>query len=492
MNSIDLLSDDDDVFEPKKALRKRPNAQSLHIGGKSMRRPNNQSGDDDATTSMPYWGALGDVGTDVDAFGCLQSILSEYENMKAQNAKLRSEKATRDEEIATLQSTVESKDKLLKKREAKKTTAVVAAATTSKTPSRISLEKIVTDCTSAVDEDIRMAKLKVCPQSQANASTSTTSTSTTASTLEIVQKNLAQQFLTERLVAARADTSGVYHWYYDSSTPPTPQAPVWSGITDPAVCQKLWTLGRTVANGNGDVTDFQPTVGLNVKYTFNQHTYEVSVLSRAASTTPSVPVSLKWQEDVLNQKYQWKVTPQALDKMLKDVDFDQPDAVVQGSKLVADLATSISTAGQGFTYDAQKCQLWVKPLWLKVWLTVAKTRKFTEARLLLHGMRSGDYQKLSLDMAGFDMNYSKDGLKNYGFYGAVSDHIASDYHSGTDPTGTCYIGLLWVKASLNHGAYEHYHLGSNKYPKEYSRRNDAYAVRDQLLWLPIGLAVAAK
>ena len=63
------------------------------------------------------------------------------------------------------------------------------------------------------------------------------------------------------------------------------------------------------------------------------------------------------------------------------VDFDKPDRF-KNSKVVADLATLISSArssaGQAFTYDVAECELWLKPLWLKVWLTAAKTRKFNE------------------------------------------------------------------------------------------------------------------
>ena len=39
------------------------------------------------------------------------------------------------------------------------------------------------------------------------------------------------------------------------------------------------------------------------------------------------------------------------------------------------------------------------------------------------------------------------------------------------------------------GAYEHYHLGSGRATYGY-QVNDAYAVHDQMLWLPIGLAYA--
>ena len=73
-----------------------------------------------------------------------------------------------------------------------------------------------------------------------------------------------------------------------------------------------------------------------------------------------------------------------------------------------------------------------------------------------------------------------------------SDHIASDYNAhggGPLPDGTGVIGLLLIKKGAGAGAYEHYHLGSGRATYGY-QVNDAYAVHDQMLWLPIGLAYA--
>ena len=60
---------------------------------------------------------------------------------------------------------------------------------------------------------------------------------------------------------------------------------------------------------------------------------------------------------------------------------------------------------------------------------------------------------------------------------------------GPLPDGTGVIGLLLIKKGAGAGAYEHYHLGSGRATYGY-QVNDAYAVHDQMLWLPIGLAYA--
>ena len=55
------------------------------------------------------------------------------------------------------------------------------------------------------------------------------------------------------------------------------------------------------------------------------------------------------------------------------------------------------------------------------------------------------------------------------------------------------IGLRLTKNRVGIGAYEPYNLSSNAYHGSqvgYAGHNDAIAVRDQFLWLPLGLAVA--
>ena len=121
-------------------------------------------------------------------------------------------------------------------------------------------------------------------------------------------------------------------------------------------------------------------------------------------------------------------------------------------QLVADLATMFSSFAQQFKYDASKSQLWVKPPWFETVLEAAKTHGYRECRILMHGCRTGDYNKLAADPTGFDIGRSNHGAKKWGFYGACSDHIASDYASYARnrdnslkfPDGTAYIGLLFV------------------------------------------------
>lgn len=109
----------------------------------------------------------------------------------------------------------------------------------------------------------------------------------------------------------------------------------------------------------------------------------------------------------------------------------------------------------------------------------------------MHG--SLQYPKLASDPAGFDMQHSSNGIKGHALYVGASDHVPSDYNRGL-PTGSAVIGLLLTKSSAGCGAYELFHHGSNAYqnPSQavFDSHQDTIAIRDQFLWLPLGLAVA--
>ena len=75
-----------------------------------------------------------------------------------------------------------------------------------------------------------------------------------------------------------------------------------------------------------------------------------------------------------------------------------------------------------------------------------------------HACRNGDYDKLR-PINRIHTGRSNHGAKKWGFYGACSDHIASEYaaHARRNnklmyPDGSAYIGLLFVKDDAGEGA----------------------------------------
>jgi hypothetical protein len=322
----------------------------------------------------------------------------------------------------------------------------------------------------------------------------------------ILQKNIDRQYLTVREIAWDANTN---KFNFDAGS--QPWAPSWKPIMDQAINTALLTLGSP-STLTSDMKSWKPIVGKTVRYTFGQHTYDVTVEMKPYPQQPQkVPYKMPWQHEVLFTGSFYQFSTQALTRYLNDFDFTAlPDVksktvihgVVTGGeqgKWIASLAELFSSFGQKFTYDAAKCQLWVKPPWFRVWLDAANQRGYRECRILMHGCRNGEYDKIAADPTGFDMARSHIGAKKWGFYGACSDHIASEYASYARnqdgslmyPDGTAYMGLLLVKDNAPMGAYEHYHLGCSR-PGSLADRsaNDAFAVRDQCLWLPLGLAFA--
>jgi hypothetical protein len=337
----------------------------------------------------------------------------------------------------------------------------------------------------------------------------------------ILQKNSSPSYLTVREIQFKPTPSSEAAFYFDSGT--TPWAPTWTKISDSTTTTALLTLGVTLKNDKaGNVAQWKPTVGTTVQYSFGSHSYDVNVVQQPYPQQPPPPPAppppppqpvykMPWEHEVLFTGSFQPVSTATLTTYLSTYDFSAlPEPAnkkdIKGvytggaeGKLVAELAQTFSSFAQKFTYCPSSSQLWVKPPWFETVLEAAKTRGYRECRILMHGCRSGDYDKLAADPTGFDIGRSNHGAKKWGFYGACSDHIASDYASYARnnsgalkyPDGTAYIGLLFVKSNAGAGAYEHYNLGSTR-PGSLQDRNvcDAFAVRDQCLWLPVGLAMA--
>eukprot|EP00966_Prymnesium_polylepis_P247972 5733788-Prymnesium_polylepis.1 len=178
-----------------------------------------------------------------------------------------------------------------------------------------------------------------------------------------------------------------------------------------------------------------------------------------------------------------------IDKWVADYDISGPVATVTGCSELADLAEYFSSFGQKFKYDAAKCQLYLKPDILKIWLEYGKSRGYHDARLFTHGSRG--YDGFAKDIIGPSIDKQNGGLQGNAFYGAFSDHIASDYHAvGTYKRGTCLLGILLTKKNPSHMAYTQYALGSRSHSATSAGQLDACAIRDPFLTLILGLVVA--
>ena len=149
-----------------------------------------------------------------------------------------------------------------------------------------------------------------------------------------------------------------------------------------------------------------------------------------------------------------------------------------------------SKAIQG-TLDVRS-EIFCKPAALFTWLTIAKARGYTEARLVMHGGDSNTYNGLRNDPLGFDMQYANKNGQVYGngIYFGLSDHVTVGYNksSGFAP-GTAIIALVLTKGCRRgrtvNGSYKPFSLSTPVHGVD-----NCLLVHDVQLVLPIGLAVA--
>ena len=269
--------------------------------------------------------------------------------------------------------------------------------------------------------------------------------------------------------------------------------PNWVEIQDANALTQLYTLGTSVTNASGAIGSFTPLNGKSCTYTIGQHSYNITVsMIRPVVPPPAPPPPppQSWTNKMLFDQSFIELKPAFVNKLLSNYNFDgQTDSKIAGFSAIGDVAELFSSYAQNFKYNRKRCELWRKPDYFKLWLRIARDRGYKSCRLLMHG--SGNYAHMEKDAAGFDMAYARGGVKKHALYGAASDHVASDYNCASNcPRGSAMLMLLLTKPSAGLGAYEQYHLGSHTHAGASVGQADAFAVRDQLLVLPLGLAIA--
>lgn len=107
-------------------------------------------------------------------------------------------------------------------------------------------------------------------------------------------------------------------------------------------------------------------------------------------------------------------------------------------------------------------ELFVKPMALFNWLSVARARGYKSCRLLLHGCKFKAYEGMRADPLGFDMEFAgKNGQAfGNGVYCGLSDHATVSYNQGSGfAPGSCIVALLLTKESAG---WQHHHGGYSR------------------------------
>ena len=339
----------------------------------------------------------------------------------------------------------------------------------------------------------------------------------------IIQKNSNPSYHTEREIKYEATGADDELFYFDSGL--TPWQPNWTAMDATLSAQIATTLGVVSANKRV----FTANTGCATQYTYGQHSYDVAVVMRPYPVAPPPPPpkpppppppptpTVPWQVQVLFEGEFAKLDKTTVENWLSQYDFSAESFKAKnGGPCVASLAELFTSFGTPFQFDSKKSELWIKPHWLKTWLLSVVKRGYTEARILMHGMKEGPYESLFDDHSGCNpMMSGSTNAMGHGFYASASNEIAAQYGRralirGTTGArhnyGTALIGLILTtpgqcsdpKRGVDNGALAYYPLANTvgaqvKYPSSgQSIWNDAFCVRDQTIWLPLGLAYAKK
>ena len=398
--------------------------------------------------------------------------------------------------------------------------AAAAAAAIPTLPSRVPAVRKLDDLMYAVTKFLRDKHTTLLAQS-ASAPNSTASPAKEETWIQ--QRNTNPQFSTVREITYRPPTKGSTEgkWFFDSSDKKgDPKAlDDFVEITDPAIGAQLRQLGHMTPSRKL----FKPAVGTQVTYSYNNHTYEASVVYSVkpwiAAQQQAAPKSESVEFQMMLQGPFFAPSKKELDQYGANVDTDEAMHEIVGHVKLAELATLWSSFSYGFSYDELLSTLWVKPKWFASWLETAKSGDY-EIRVVGHGVRSSPIDALAKDPRGFNFAKSNagratgDGGQGFGIYVSPLDAIPADYNTH-GKYGTMLLGLLLVEKPTNAGlqaqtttttsaasyqvstaAYEFYSLDVHHsgfrpgYLGLGATVNDAICVRDQTLLLWLGKVVA--
>lgn len=293
------------------------------------------------------------------------------------------------------------------------------------------------------------------------------------------------------------------------------QPDVWVPVTDPYCIDKLFQL----------VTDVKTTT---VTYTIGPHEYCASIVPRICSTTSQTianivqenriyhthtkrvirrknetfataplpifaePPPPDWNAQLLTGTMFSVFSSGCFSNALKEYSFDpKSEQIVHQSQNIQYLATLFSSFSHNYEYDPSKCELWAKPFALQTFLRAGLTRKYTNARLVMHG--STDYDSLRKDPYSFDIKYSST-TNRYGpgIYCGLTNDVPYHYNKSSGlPDGSGVLGVVLFPDTPSEGHSIQYSIvnmsGKNARGE---LLKDCCVVRDQMCFLALGLAVA--
>ena len=294
------------------------------------------------------------------------------------------------------------------------------------------------------------------------------------------------------------------------------QPGVWVPVTDPQCIEKLATLvtdsQTTTVSYTIDSTEYCATIDAARAVSATSHTinnivqenqthpaHTKRVIRRSKNNAPGKPTfevpkkkPIDWKLRLLTGSPLSVFSHCAFSNALKEYCFDSAsEQIVHQSHNIQYLATLFSSFSHKYEYDLSKCELWVKPFALQTFLRVALTRKYTNARLVMHG--STDYDSLRKDSYSFDIKYSS-ATNRYGpgIYCGLTNDVPNHYNKSSGlPDGSGVLGVVLFPDTPSYGHSVQYSIirmsGKNA---QGELLKDCCVVRDPMCFLALGLAVA--
>ena len=179
-------------------------------------------------------------------------------------------------------------------------------------------------------------------------------------------------------------------------------------------------------------------------------------------------------------------------------------AGTQGTNPSSQSQAFVTHSDGGFDFNSE---IFVKPIALFNFLTVARARGYTSCRMVMHGGPKETYEGVRDDPVGFDMQYAgKHGqVFGNGYYFGLSDHATVGYNARSGfPPRSCIIALLLTKESVG---FQHHHSNygssSSGYDEDVAKQyktimfstptpgvDNAIVVHEGVLLCPLGFAHA--
>ena len=249
----------------------------------------------------------------------------------------------------------------------------------------------------------------------------------------------------------------------------------WSDITDGRAMQIFdqllsgtvpadvsYPIGGHIYNAHVAYGAFVGQCDIVQQNTNPQHPTERMIKRIDSDSQTKTALSTQDQDDILFGDSPVVISPTWTKCLMDSYNFDDTEHFCKPSLELAQLAELFSSFSSGLTYFSgtkHACTLYVKPIMIKVWLTLAAERQYTHMRICLHGTKPEGYDGVRNDPFGMNLQFAGTNAQAYGngSYFGMSDHASNKYSrdaGGKATPGTALMALILTPKSLEGHYYE--------------------------------------